>query len=60
MKAKAKLSEALIQETLNGISEGLKPMKDFDHSTLSKEERKDLIQQLDELEALALEIKARL
>lgn len=60
MKTKAKLSDEIIQETLDGVSEGLKPLIDnFDAAKLSKEDSMDIIKQLDELEALALKIKEK-
>lgn len=60
MKTKEKLGEATIQETLNGLSEGLKPaIENFDATTLDRSERTEIIQLLDELEAKALEVRAK-
>ena len=61
MKTKQKLSDELITETLDGLSEGLKPIIDnFDGSKLNKADRIEISQLLDELEAKALEVKANL
>lgn len=60
MKIKEKLSDELIEQTLNGISEGLKPaIENFDASTLNKSERVEIGQLLDELETKALEVRSK-
>jgi len=60
MKSKEKLSDELIQQTLDGISEGLKPaINNFDVSKLDKSSRAEIGQLLDELEAKALEVRRK-
>ena len=61
MKAKEKISTALIDETLAGISEGLKPIiNDLDIDKLNDVQKDNLLEKLGELEAKALEIKRAL
>lgn len=61
MKAKEKISTALIDETLAGISEGLKPIiNDLDIDKLNDAQKDNLLEKLGELEAKALEIKRAL
>lgn len=60
MKTKNKLSSELIQQTLDGVSEGLKPaIESFDTTNLDKSERAEIMQLLDELEAKALEVRRK-
>lgn len=58
---KEKISTALIDETLAGISEGLKPIiNDLDIDKLNDAQKDNLLEKLSELEAKALEIKRAL
>ena len=61
MKTKEKISTDLINETLAGISEGIKPIiQNLDFDKLSEKGKENISQLLDELEAKALEIKRAL
>ncbi|MFT4758591.1 MAG: hypothetical protein ACI9LN_000552 [Saprospiraceae bacterium] len=57
---KEKISTVLIDETLAGISEGLKPIiDDLDVDSLSEAQKDNLLEKLGALEKKALEIKGR-
>ena len=58
MKVQEKISSEKIRETLDGLSEGLKPIIDhLDVASLTQEDKDILLAELDKLEAKALEVK---
>lgn len=58
MKTKEKLGAAMVQQTLDKLSEGINPViENLDVSKLSAAEKQGILDKLDELEAKALEVR---
>lgn len=61
MKAQTKISQAEIKAVMDDFSNGLKPIIDnLDMNKLTHSEKKELLDELNKLEAKALEVKENL